>query len=178
MDTKPPPSSLFEQLVLPHLNAAYNLARWLTRNEHDAEDVVQEAYLRALRFFGGFHGGDARAWLLAIVRNTCYDWLRRYRPTQVHASFDEDLHGAVDPSPTPEDVLLERADRLRLREALEALPLAWREVLILRELEGLSYKEIADVAGIKMGTVMSRLARARTRLQQQLALELKKESAG
>src|SRR5881628_184416 len=132
VDTQPPLSSTFEHVVLPHLNAAYNLARWLTRNEHDAEDVVQEAYLRALRFFGGFHGGDGRAWLLAIVRNTCYDWLRRYRPADVPALFDEDLHSAVDHSETPEDLLMERADRLRLREALEALPLAWREVLILR----------------------------------------------
>ncbi len=177
MGTKPPSSSPFEQVVLPHLNAAYNLARWLTRNEHDADDVVQEAYLRALRFFGGFRGGDGRAWLLAIVRNACYDWLRRHRPEEGHASFDEELHGAFDQSQTPEDLLLEGADRLRLRAALEALPLAWREALILREFEGLSYKEIADIAGIKMGTVMSRLARARARLQQQLAVDLKKESA-
>ena len=174
MDTQPP-SSAFDQVVLPHLDAAYNLARWLTRNGHDAEDVVQEAFLRALRFFGGFHGGNARAWLLAIVRNTCYDWLRRNRPSEVAASVDEELHGAVDPSPTPEDLVMEQADRLRLREALETLPLAWREVLILRELEGLSYKEIADVAGIKIGTVMSRLARARSGLQQQLAVDLKRE---
>ncbi len=161
--------------MLPHLDAAYNLARWLTRNGHDAEDVVQEAFLRALRFFGGFHGGNARAWLLAIVRNTCYDWLRRHRPSEVSTPFDEEVHGAADQSPTPEDLLIEQADRLRLREALETLPVAWREVLILRELEGLSYREIADVAGIKMGTVMSRLARARSGLQQQLAVDLKKE---
>jgi RNA polymerase sigma-70 factor (ECF subfamily) len=165
-------------LVLPHLNAAYNLARWLTRNEHDAEDVVQEAYMRALRFFDGFHGGDGRAWLLAIVRNTCYDWLRSNRPAEVPALFDEDLHSTVDPSETPENLLMRQADRNRLREVLEALPLPWREVLILRELEGLSYKEIADVAGIKMGTVMSRLARARAELQRHLSLDLKKESAG
>ena len=160
MDTQPPPSSAFDQVVLPHLDSAYNLARWLTRNEHDAEDVVQEAFLRALRFFGGFHSGNARAWLLAIVRNTCYDWLRRHRPSEAADPFDEEVHSAGDESPTPEDLVIAQADRLRLREALEALPLAWREVLILRELEGLSYKEIADVAGIKMGTVMSRLARA------------------
>jgi RNA polymerase sigma-70 factor, ECF subfamily len=178
VDTEPAPSSPFEQLVLPHLNAAYNLARWLTRNDQDAEDVVQEACLRALRFFGGFHGGDGRAWLLAIVRNSCYDWLRRHHPAETAVGFDEDLHSAADQNDTPEHLLLERADQLRLREALEALPLAWREVLILRELEGLSYKEIADVVGIKMGTVMSRLARARARLQQQLGLDLKKESAG
>jgi len=169
------PSSAFDQVVLPHLDAAYNLARWLTRNGNDAEDVVQEAFLRALKFFGGFHGGNGRAWLLAIVRNTCYDWLRRHRPSEISDSFDEEVHEAVDPSPSPEDRLMKQADRLRVREALEALPLAWREVLILRELEGLSYKEIADVAGIKMGTVMSRLARARSGLQQQLAVDLTKE---
>jgi RNA polymerase sigma-70 factor (ECF subfamily) len=174
VDTQPPPSSAFDQVVLPHLDAAYNLARWLTRNGHDAEDVVQEAFLRALRFFSGFHGGNARAWLLAIVRNTCYDWFRRNRPSEVSASFDEEVHSAVDQSPTPEDSLMEQADRRLLRDALETLPLAWREVLILRELEGLSYKEIADVAGIKMGTVMSRLARARAGLQHQLAIDLKR----
>ena len=177
MDTQPPASSAFDQVVLPHLDAAYNLARWLTRNGHDAEDVVQEASLRALRFFGGFHGGNARAWLLAIVRNTCYDWLRRHRPSEVPVPFDEELHSAADPGPTPEDFVIEQADRQRLREAIESLPLAWREVLILRELEGLSYREIADLAGIKIGTVMSRLARARTGLQQQLVLGLGRESA-
>jgi RNA polymerase sigma-70 factor (ECF subfamily) len=176
VDTQPQPSSAFDQVVVPHLDAAYNLARWLTRNENDAEDVVQEAFLRALRFFGGFHGGNARAWLLAIVRNACYDWLRRNRPSEASASFDEEVHSsAVDQDPTPEDLLIEQAGRHRLREALEALPLAWREVLVLRELEGLSYKEIADVAGIKMGTVMSRLARARSGLQQQLAVDFKRE---
>jgi RNA polymerase sigma-70 factor, ECF subfamily len=174
VDTQPP-SSAFDQVVLPHLDAAYNLARWLTRNGHDAEDVVQEAFLRALKFFGGFHGGNPRAWLLTIVRNSCYDWLRRNRPSEVPAEFDEELHSPVDPSPTPEDLVMGQADRVRLREALETLPLAWREVLILRELEGLSYKEIADVAGIKIGTVMSRLARARSGLQQQLAVDLKRE---
>jgi RNA polymerase sigma factor (sigma-70 family) len=175
VDTQPPPSSAFDQVVLPHLDAAYNLARWLTRNGHDTEDVVQEAFLRALRFFGGFHGGNARAWLLAIVRNTCYDWLRRHRPSEVPASFDEEVHSVGEQSPTPEDLVIEQADRRRLREALESLPLAWREVLILRELEGLSYKEIADVAGIKMGTVMSRLARGRAGLQQQLTISLERE---
>lgn len=174
MDTQPPPGA-FDQVVLPHLDAAYNLARWLTRNAHDAEDVVQEAFLRALRFFGGYHGGNARAWLLTIVRNTCYDWLRRHRPSEVPASLDEEVHSVVDPSPTPEDRVMTQADRLRLREALEALPLAWREVLILRELEGMSYKEIADIAGIKIGTVMSRLARARAGLQQLLVGGLERE---
>jgi RNA polymerase sigma-70 factor, ECF subfamily len=161
--------------VLPHLADAYALARWLTGNRSDAEDVVQEACLRAYRFYASFRGGNARAWLLAIVRNTCYDWLRRHRPSEMSASFDEEVHVAVDQAPTPEELLIKQADRLRLREALETLPLAWREVLILRELEGLSYKEIADVAGIKMGTVMSRLARARSGLQQQLTVDIKRE---
>jgi len=175
VDTQSPPSA-FDRAVLPHLDAAYNLARWLTRNGHDAEDVVQEAFLRALRFFGGFHGGNARAWLLAIVRNTCYDWLRRHRSSEFSDTFDEELHSA-DQRPTPEDLLIERVDRLRLRDALETLPLLWREVLILREFEGLSYKEIADVAGIKVGTVMSRLARARSALQHQLVIDLKRGPA-
>jgi RNA polymerase sigma-70 factor (ECF subfamily) len=165
-----PPSDAFDQVVLPHLDAAYNLARWLTRNEHDAEDVVQEAFLRALRFFSGFHGGNARSWILTIVRNSGYDWLRRNRPSEVSAPFEEEVHSPVDPSPTPEDRVMKEVDRRRIREALESLPVAWREVLILRELEGLSYKEIAEVAGIRIGTVMSRLARARSGLQQQLAV--------
>jgi len=163
------PPSPFEQAVLPHLNAAYNLARWIMRNDDDAEDVVQDAYLRALRFFGGFRGDDARAWLLAIVRNTCYDFLRRHRPQELADTFDEEMHTVIDGSQTPETLLLRRADQLMVRQALEMLPLPWREVVILRDLEGLSYKQIADVAGIKIGTVMSRLARARARLQQLLA---------
>ncbi len=177
MDEQRPRESRFEQVVLPHLNAAYNLARWLTRNEYDAEDVVQEATLRALRFFDGLRGGDGRAWLLTIVRNTCYDWLRRNRPEEVPASFDEELHEVADPGDTPEDLMMKRADRKRLREAIEALPVTWREILILRELEELSYKEIANVAGIKLGTVMSRLARARARLQEQLSIDPGQESA-
>jgi RNA polymerase sigma-70 factor (ECF subfamily) len=172
------PDSHFEQKVLPHLNAAYNLARWLTRNEHDAEDVVQDAYLRALRFFDGFRGDDARAWLLTIVRNVCYDFLRRHRSQELTDAFDEGIHTVVDEQPTPEALLLRRADQAKVRRALEALPLAWREVIVLRELEGLSYKEIADVAGIKIGTVMSRLARSRARLQQLLVSDATKERAG
>jgi len=164
-------SEAFERALLPHLDAAYNLARWLTRNGDDAEDVVQEAFVRALRFFGGFHGGNARAWLLTIVRNACYDWLRRNRPAEAHDELDEEVHGASEPSPTAEDLLVEQVDRVRLQRALEELPPAFREVLILREFEGLSYKEIAEVAGVKMGTVMSRLARARDALQRQLTAE-------
>ena len=164
-------SEAFERALLPHLDAAYNLARWLTRNGDDAEDVVQEAFVRALRFFGGFHGGNARAWLLTIVRNACYDWLRRNRPAEAHDELDEEVHVASEPSPTAEDLLVEEVDRVRLQRALEELPPAFREVLILREFEGLSYKEIAEVAGVKMGTVMSRLARARDALQRQLTAD-------
>ena len=171
-------ASPFEKAVLPHLNAAYNLARWLTRNDHDAEDVVQDAYLRALRFFGGFRGDDGRAWLLAIVRNTCYDFLRSHRPQELTEAFDEEVHTTVDDSQTPEVVLLRRADQAMVRRALETLPLPLREVIILRELEGLSYKEIADAAGIKIGTVMSRLARARARLQQLLGSDPARELGG
>jgi RNA polymerase sigma-70 factor (ECF subfamily) len=167
--------SRFEQACLPHLAAAYNLARWLTHDDRDAEDVVQEAYLRALRFFDTFRGGDGRAWLLAIVRNACHDWLRRNRPLEESTPFDEDVHSAPVDQDTPERTALRSADREMLRRALSALPAAWREVIVLRELEGLSYKEIAEVAGIPIGTVMSRLARARTRLQQSLAAELKKD---
>jgi RNA polymerase sigma-70 factor, ECF subfamily len=173
------PASPFEQVVLPQLNAAYNLARWLTRNDHDAEDVVQDACVRALRFFGGFRGDDARGWLLTIVRNTCYDFLRRrHRPQELTDPFDEDVHSAVGAGQTPETLLLTRADQEMVRHALEELPLPWREVIILRELEGLSYKQIADVAGIKIGTVMSRLARARARLQQLLGSDATREVAG
>lgn len=160
-------ASRFEQVTLPHLSAAHNLARWLTSDDQDAADVVQEAYLRALRSFDTFRGGDGRAWLLAIVRNACWDHLRRHRPHEL-ASFDEDLHTPDTAGPTPETLLIQQADQARVRAAMEALPSSWREVLILREMEGMSYKEIAEVAGIPIGTVMSRLARARSGLQQAL----------
>jgi RNA polymerase sigma factor (sigma-70 family) len=159
----------FEQAVLPHLDAAYNLARWLTRNEHDAQDVVQEAYLRACQFFGGFHGADARAWLLAIVRNTCYTWLKHNRPSESAMPLDEEKHSEADPAASPEGVLLRRENVQMLRQALEKLPPEFREVIVLRELEGLSYKDIAGIAGVPLGTVMSRLARGRKRLEQELA---------
>jgi RNA polymerase sigma-70 factor (ECF subfamily) len=145
------------------LDAAYNLARWLTRNDADAADVVQEGFLRALRFFGDFRGGDTRAWLLTIVRNACYTWLRRNRVNELATPFDEEAHSGE--SDDPETLLLEGADREMLRDALETLPAEFREVLILRELEGLSYKKIAGIADVPMGTVMSRLARARKRLR-------------
>ncbi len=160
--------SPFEEALLPHLDAAYNLARWLTRNDQDAEDVVQEAYLRALRFFGAFRGGDGRAWLLAIVRNTCHDWLRRHSAPDT-TPFDEEIHTGERPAETPETLLLQRGDRATLQRALAALPVGWREVLVLRELEGLSYRQIAEIVGVPVGTVMSRLARARARLQQHVS---------
>jgi RNA polymerase sigma factor (sigma-70 family) len=159
----------FEAAVLPHLDAAYNLARWLTRNPQDAEDMVQEASLRAFRFFSGFHGADSRAWLLTIVRNTCYTWLKQNRATDLTAPFDEDLHTEDCEALNPEAVLQRYADGQLLRQALEDLPFEFREVMVLRELEGLSYKEIAGIADIPIGTVMSRLARARRRLQLYLA---------
>jgi RNA polymerase sigma-70 factor (ECF subfamily) len=163
---------LFEQAVIPHLNAAYNLARWLTRNGDDAEDLVQEAFLRAFRSFDTFAGQDARAWLLAVVRNTCFTFLRK-KGDQPTAEFDEQVHSGADPSPNAETVLLNQAALGSLQGCLEALPLEFREAIILRELEELSYKEISDVAGVPVGTVMSRIARGRKRLQQCLAGALK-----
>jgi RNA polymerase sigma factor (sigma-70 family) len=159
----------FEKAVLPHLDAAYNLARWLTRNDADAEDVVQEAYLRAFRFFGGFHGENGRAWLLGIVRNTSYTWMQRNRSTELNMPLDDEPHEVKDNDLNPEELLLQKADAQVLRQAVEELPLEFREVLVLRELEELSYKQIAVVANLPLGTVMSRLARARKRLQQILA---------
>jgi RNA polymerase sigma factor (sigma-70 family) len=163
----------FEQTILPQLDAAYNLARWLTRNDHDAQDVVQEAYLRAFRAFDGFHGTDGRGWLLTIVRNTCYTWLRRNRAEQLATPFDEEIHREVVARPNPEELLLQNVDHQHLQAALEELPVEFREALVLRELEGLSYKEIADVSGVPVGTVMSRLARARDRLKDALTRFMK-----
>ena len=159
--------------MLPHLAAAYNLARWLTRNGPDAEDLVQDAYLRALRGFEGFRGGDGRAWLLRIVRNTCYTWLQENRVQELATTFDEELYPVENDSTDPETLLLRSADKQFLKEALEKLPLEFREVIVLRELEGMSYKEIAELAAIPVGTVMSRLARARERLQQLLTASVK-----
>lgn len=166
----------FEKAVLPHLDAAYNLARWLTRSDHDAEDVAQEAYLRAFRFFDGFRGGDSRSWLLTIVRNTCYTWLKQNRAHELTTVFDEEIHSVDSDSPNPEAMLLQSVDNQLLRQALEELPVEFREVLILHELQGLSYKEIAVIADIPMGTVMSRLARARERLEQSFADRMRKEA--
>jgi len=155
--------------VLPHLGAAYNLARWLVGSQHDAEDVVQESYLRALKFFTGFRGGNGRPWLLAIVRNTCYTWLRGNRMDAVTTELDEDMPLADTRDVNPEELLMAAARSELVQQALEQLPAEFREVVILRELEGMSYKEIAEIAGVPMGTVMSRLARARVRLQKLLS---------
>ena len=154
----------FEEAVLPHIDAAYNLARWLTRNDADAQDMVQEAYLRALRFFSGFRGTDARAWLLTIVRNTCYTWLRRNRSPELSCDFDEVVFAQESEEPDPETQQLQKAQAQLVNEAIEKLPIEFREVVVLRELEELSYKEIAVVLEVPIGTVMSRLARARKRL--------------
>jgi RNA polymerase sigma-70 factor (ECF subfamily) len=150
------------------MDSAYNLARWLTRNGHDAEDLVQEALLRAFRAFAGFRGADGRAWLLTIVRNACYTWLRRNRQQELTTEFDEEVHTLEGDVLNPERLVLREGDNARVRQALEALPAEFREVLVLREIEGLSYKEISTVVDIPVGTVMSRLARARGRLQRGL----------
>ena len=158
----------FEQAVLPHLDAAYNLARWLARNQQDAEDIVQETYLRAFRFFPGFRGGDARSWLMKIVRNTFYNSLHANRALHDAAEFDENLFSPDSRPRNPEELVLQNDTGALVRKALEKLPPNFREVLILRELEGMSYKEIADVTGLPAGTVMSSLSRARGRLREVL----------
>jgi len=159
----------FEEMALPHMEAAYNLARWLTGNDHDAEDVVQESYLRALKFFAGFRGENGRPWLLTIVRNTCYTWLRQNRMGELTTDIEEEVQLADTTSVNPEAMLLAAARTESVQRALQQLPVEFREIVILRELEGLSYKEIAEIAAIPVGTVMSRLARARTRLQKLLS---------
>jgi RNA polymerase sigma-70 factor (ECF subfamily) len=157
----------FERIVLPHVDAAYNLARWLAGNDHDAEDIAQEACVRAFRFLGGHRGGDARAWLLAIVRNTAFSWFKKNRPSAIVFIDDGALAEIEDHSIAPDAFF--SADKDQLRAAIEALPLEFREALILREVEGLSYKEIAEIAEVPIGTVMSRLTRARRQLQDQFA---------
>ena len=176
MDVLPAQEKIrFEQLVLPHLNAAVNLARWLLRNPHDAEDLVQDAVLRAYRAFSGFRGGDARAWLLQIVRNSCYSWLQRRMPAELVTEFNEELHPM--PSPNPEMVAMQASDRAKLTQALESLPVRAREVMVLQELEGCSYKEISEITGIPMGTVMSTLSRTRGKLAQILRGDAIKEAS-
>lgn len=166
----------FERLVLPHLDAAYNLARWLTRNDHDASDVVQEAMLRALRYFHAMRGDNARPWLLQIVRHTCYSWLGQNRPAEMVALDDAQEGWREVPGPAadePQAVAARNAERAQINWALSTIPVAYREVIVLREMEDLSYKDIARIADIPVGTVMSRLARGRDLLRRVLAGELR-----
>ncbi len=165
----PSQSSRFETLVLPHLDAAYTLARYFMRDAEEARDAAQEALLRALRSADQCRSDDARPWLLAIVRNTCHTLLRRQGAGAREVPFDEELHTEVDETPEPEAALIRAADREAVRRALDELPLIFREVIVMRELQGLSYREVADVTGVPVGTVMSRLARARERLARRLA---------
>ena len=161
----------FEQTVLPHLDAAYNLARWLAGNDHDAQDVAQEASLRAFRFFGKFRGDNARAWLLTIVRNTFYTWLRKNRPPENTVEINDETLSVEDVLANAEAVNPQFADADAVHRAIAELPVEFREVVILREMEGFSYREIAELAEVPIGTVMSRLARARKLLQRRLARE-------
>jgi RNA polymerase sigma-70 factor (ECF subfamily) len=162
----------FEELVLPHLNAAYNLARWLTRDVNDAEDVVQDACMRALKYIGSLNGGSARPWFLTIVRNAFYDWCKHNRPAEIARDDGTAIDMAVDPAAVdPEQAFLRNTESKALADAVAELPLPYREVLILREMEDLSYKEIARIADVPIGTVMSRLARARGLLQRSPLLQ-------
>jgi len=172
---RPVEPTSFEGAMLPHLDAAHNLARWLLRNEQDAQDVVQEAYLRAFKSFAGFRGSNGRAWLLTIVRNTSYTLLKKNRAVDLTTTFDEEIHGSGDEVVSPVTIL-ERSDNAELiKAAMDKLPAEFREILTLRHQEGLSYKEIAEIAQIPPGTVMSRLARARTKLKEYLAARIGKE---
>lgn len=168
------PSQLerFEAVVLPHMSAAYGLARYLTRNDADADDVVQEAFLRALRYFGSFRGeaSQSRAWVLAIVRNTAHTWRRRYRADASATEFDETVHSEATADEHPESALARRDSRAALAQVLDGLPHDLREVIVLREVEGLSYKEMSEVVEVPIGTIMSRLSRARKRLQEALVV--------
>jgi RNA polymerase sigma-70 factor (ECF subfamily) len=166
----------FEAIALPLFSAAYNLARWLVRDDHDAEDVVQEAYMRAFRFFGSYRGGDGRSWLLTIVRNTCYTWLQQNRSRELSEPIDDMLNEVGISTENPETILLQTVDAQLVRQALEELPLEFREVLVMREMEGLSYKEISTIADLPIGTVMSRLARGRKRLRELLVGRMSKEN--
>lgn len=165
----------FEEAMLPHLDAAHNLARWLVRNEQDAQDVVQEAYLRAFRSFNGFRGTNGRPWLLTIVRNTSYTFLKKNRAVDLTTTFDEEIHASGHELACPATIVEQSEDAELVREAIDELPAEFREILVLRHLEGLSYNEIADIAQLAPGTVMSRLARARARLKQGLAGRINRE---
>src|SRR5713101_8330003 len=166
----------FEETMLPHMDAAPNLARWLLRNEQDAHDGHQEAYLRAFKSFSGFHGSNGRAWLLTIVRNTSYTLLKKNHAIDLTTTFDEEIHVSGHESASPATILEHSENAELIKEAIDELPAEFREILVLRHLEGLSYKEIADIAQIAPGTVMSRLARARAKLKEYLAARIGKDN--
>ena len=165
----------FEETMLPHMDAAHNLAKWLLRNEEDAQDVVQEAYLRAFKSFGGFHGSNGRAWLLTIVRNTSYTLLKKNKAVDLTTTFDEEVHATGHESAGPVTILEHAEDTELIRGAVDELPAEFREILILRHQEDLSYKEIGEILKVPTGTVMSRLARARAKLREYLAARFGKE---
>ncbi len=165
----------FEAMMLPHMDAAHNLARWLLRNEQDAQDIVQEAYLRAFKSFGGFHGSNGRAWLLTIVRNTAYTLLKKNRAVDLTTTFDEEIHAVGQESTSPATILEHAEDAELIKNAMEELPVEFREILTLRHQESLSYAEIGEILKIPIGTVMSRLARARGKLKEYLAARMSQE---
>ena len=165
----------FEETMLPHLDAAHNLARWLLRNEQDAQDVVQETYLRAFKSFDGFHGSNGRAWLLTIVRNTSYTFLKKNKAVDLTTRFDDEIHAIGHESDSPATIIEHVEDAELMRNAIDKLPAEFREILTLRHQEGLSYKEISEIAQLAPGTVMSRLARARAKLREYFAAEIGKE---
>src|SRR6266581_440260 len=162
----------FEEAILPHLDAGHNLARWLLRNEQDAQDVVQEAYLRAFKSFAGFRGSNGRAWLLTIVRNTSYTLLKKNRAVDLTTTFEEDIHAPSQESASPARILEHAEDAELMRNAMEKLPAEFREILSLRHQEDLSYKELGEILKIPTGTVMSRLARARAKLKEYLTTHM------
>jgi len=168
----------FQAMVMPHINSAFNLARWLTHGHQDAEDIVQEAYLRAFKFFDGFHGEDGRVWVLGIVRNTFYTWYQKDKVQNQHTQFQDELHGSNDETgksendANPERIMIQKDSQRRLQQAMRELPIEFREVMVMRELEDLSYKQIAEIIQIPMGTVMSRLGRGRKQLAAILATNI------
>src|SRR6201984_1151880 len=164
----------FEALLLPHLDAAYNLAKWLLRNEQEAQDVVQEAFLRAFKSFSGFHGSNGRAWLLTIVRNTAYTLLKKNRVADLTTTFDEEIHATASESVSPAAILEHAEDAELIKNAMDQLPAEFREIVTLRHQEGLSYNEIGEILKVPIGTVMSRLARARGKLKEYLAARIGK----